>query len=125
MWYNQTGYDGRVVNFIPGSCQINSYEQSQENNVTNDPNTQNRYKITQKEMAQIVAGRKFKLADKDHEVNGTYDKWVANLKLLVSMCYLSQYLADGFLKWNYYDRSENEGTKQDDVPDFFYPPYVI
>lgn len=125
MWYNQTGYDGRVVNFIPGSCQINSYEQSQENNVTNDPNTQNRYKITQKEMAQIVAGRKFKLADRNHEVNGTYDKWVANLKLLVSMCYLSQYLADGFLKWNYYDRSENEGTKQDDVPDFFYPPYVI
>ena len=86
---------------------------------------QNRYKITQKEMAQIVAGRKFKLADRDHEVNGTYDKWIANLKLLVSMCYLSQYLADGFLKWNWYNRSENEGTKQDDVPDFFYPPYVI
>lgn len=88
------------------------------------PEEQTDIVITRREMARIVMGEHFTLAC-GKEVNKTYQNWVKNIAVIQTSGYISEYLAEGFLELNYYRRSETEGTKQDDVPDFYYPPYVI
>lgn len=80
--------------------------------------------ISRQEMARVVLGEHFTLSC-GKEVNKTYKTWVKNLAVLQCSGYISEYLAQGFLLLNQYRRSETEGTKQDDVPDFYYPPYII